>query len=249
MSLARTIGRNVCFNWLDNGVRIVVTFFLTPYIFHALGDARFGLWTLIIGVVGYYGLINLGFQSSLNQYIARYAALKDYSALQRLVSTAWFLLAGCASILLAATPVVAWLTPYIFDIPADMTNETRWCLLIVGATTAISFLFFPFSSVLPALQRFDLSSSIGLVGRLVFAGADHSGTKNKRHTRSGQPSHRVSRGDRLQRAFLCRAANPSPVEDLTSPRKPQELVRISALWLLECRFLNGSLVCPHSPDR
>ena len=61
---------------------------------------------------------------------------------------------------------LAWLAPNIFHIPEDAVVETRWCIAVIGVSTAMQFVFFPFSAVFAATQRYDMSNVIGISTRL-----------------------------------------------------------------------------------
>jgi O-antigen/teichoic acid export membrane protein len=77
MSTAQKLARNIASNWAGYAVQVAVGFFLTPYIIHSLGETRYGIWTLVVGITGYYGLLDLGVSSGMTQYLTRYLAAKD----------------------------------------------------------------------------------------------------------------------------------------------------------------------------
>ena len=85
MFSSRVIVRNIFSNWAGFAVQVAVTFFLTPFVLSHLGDARYGVWMLVMSVTGYYGLLDLGFRSGLTQYLTRYLAVGD---IDRMNSTA-----------------------------------------------------------------------------------------------------------------------------------------------------------------
>ena len=60
MSLTRRLLRNIASNWAGYVVQVAVGFFLTPFVVHSLGETQYGVWTLVVGVTGYYGLLDLG---------------------------------------------------------------------------------------------------------------------------------------------------------------------------------------------
>ena len=68
-------------NWTTLIINLAVGFFLTPYIITHLGKTGFGIWTLVGSIIGYYGVLDLGVSSAITRYVARYAGLKDYNAL------------------------------------------------------------------------------------------------------------------------------------------------------------------------
>ena len=78
MSLARTLVRNIASNWAGYAVHVAVAFFLNAVCYSSLwGETRYGIWTLVIGITGYYGLLDLGVASGMTQYLTRYLAAND----------------------------------------------------------------------------------------------------------------------------------------------------------------------------
>ncbi len=173
MSTSRVILRNVFSNWTGFAVHLVVTFFLTPFVLRSLGDARYGVWALIMGLTGYYGLLDLGFRSGLTQYLARYLATRNYDQMNRTASTGFVTLCTCAMALLAISAVLAACVHWILALPPETVTEVRWSLLIIGSSIALQFVFFVYSAVFSATQRFDLANLIGISTRVVSAAATY----------------------------------------------------------------------------
>ena len=167
--MLRILIRNILSNWVGFAVQAVVVFFLTPFVISRLGDARYGIWALVTGLTGYYGLLDLGFRSGITQYLARYLATDEYEELNRTASTACVVLSFCGAVIGAVSLVIAWAAPSIFTIPTDAVSEARWCICVIGISTAIQFALFPFSAVFAAAQRYDLANLIGISIRLVTA--------------------------------------------------------------------------------
>lgn len=171
MSLKRTLARNIVSNWMGFAVQAVVAFLLTPFVLARLGDEAYGIWALVTSLTGYYGLLDVGFRAGLTQYLARALARRDFEALNRTASTGLAALGISSGVLLAASLGLSAAAPYVFRVPAEMLLEVRVCLLVIGAITAVQFLFFLFSAVLSATQRYDVSNAIGISTRLLGAGA------------------------------------------------------------------------------
>ena len=169
LEVFKTIGRNIAASWTGYAVQVAVTFFLTPFVVGTLGDARYGAWTVIMGLTGYYGLLDLGFRSGLTQYLARYLAVKDFARLNHTASTGCTSLCFISLVLLGVSVGLAAGAPYLFDLPENVISEVRWSILIVGLAIAIQFPFFCFSAALTAAQRYDISNAIGVVTRLMSA--------------------------------------------------------------------------------
>jgi O-antigen/teichoic acid export membrane protein len=171
MSLKRTLVRNIASNWAGYAVQVAVAFFLTPFILHALGEARYGVWTLAIGLTGYYGLLDLGFSAGVTQYLTRYLAARDIERLNRTASSGVVALTCCGAVVLIGSLVIAFNASALFQIPAGAAKEVALVIAIMGVSVAMQFGFFTYSAVFTAVQRFDLSNGIGVATRILSAGA------------------------------------------------------------------------------
>jgi O-antigen/teichoic acid export membrane protein len=167
--MLRIVLRNIASNWLGFAISIAITFFLTPYVLHTLGDTRYGVWILVVGLNGYFGLLDLGLRGGVTQYLTRYLAQNDYIALNRTASTSVAALGTCGIIVFSISVILGWLSPSIFSTSASTTAEIRWCIIIFGISTGIQFGFAPFSSVFVARQRYDLINIIEVSVRMLVA--------------------------------------------------------------------------------
>jgi O-antigen/teichoic acid export membrane protein len=169
MGTANTILRNVASNWVGFAVNALVTLILTPYVLHALGASRYGIWAITASVIGYYGLLDFGIRGAVNQYLTRFIAVGDHKAAGECLSTAVAVLAGVAAACAAITVVVAYFAPQALNLPADAVGEAFWTITIVGMTAAVQLVAFPFMSVFVATQRFDYANAIGVSTRVLSA--------------------------------------------------------------------------------
>ena len=169
--MLKIVIRNAASNWLGYAVNAVVGFFLTPFVLATLGDAGYGIWALVIGLTGYYGLLDLGLRAGITQTMTLDLARKDYAALNRNASTALLVMSLCGAGILVASLPAAWVAPRLFKIPEELVVTTRACMLIVGLSVALQFVAFPFSAAFAAAQRYDVSNLIGVSTRLLTAAA------------------------------------------------------------------------------
>ncbi|MBS0394288.1 MAG: polysaccharide biosynthesis protein [Proteobacteria bacterium] len=170
MSRTAAFLRNIASNWLGFAVNAAVTLFLTPFVLRELGVARYGVWVLTSSIIGYYGMLDLGFRAGVTQYLTRHLALREFAKASACLSTAVVVLGGVATVLLVLTIGAAFAAPHLFQIAADLRAEAFWCILMVGATSALQFALAPFPAVFVAKQRFDLANVIGVATRLLTAG-------------------------------------------------------------------------------
>lgn len=169
MSQARVLLRNILGDWSGFAVQVLVTFFMTPYVLHHLGDARYGVWLVMMGLTGYYGLLDVGFRSGLTQYLPRYLALRDFEKFNRTASTGFAALLSSGLVVLAACLTLSALAPRFFKVPPELLSDIRLGIVILGASAAAQMAFGPFSAVFNATQRNDVSGAIGIGTRLFQA--------------------------------------------------------------------------------
>ncbi len=171
--MLRTLIRNIVSNWMGYVVNAVVIFFLTPFVLHSLGDTRYGVWVLATGLTGYFGLLDLGFRAGTTQYLTRHLAQRDYDAVNRTASTSIAALSVCGLTVAVASVLICWLSPFIFTIPEGTVSEVRWCIAVVGISSAFQFVFAPFSAVFAATQRYDVANAMSIPLRLGIAAATY----------------------------------------------------------------------------
>lgn len=160
---------NAVWNWLSFALHVVITFFLTPYVISRVGPTGYGIWALANGLTGYYGLVDLGLRAGLTQLVTHMVAERKRTEIASTISAAWLgLIVMAALILLCVVPIVAYASPTWFRLDAYWGYQMRWAVVVLGATFCAQLVLFPFGTVLPAMQRYDLSAIISVVSRLGF---------------------------------------------------------------------------------
>ena len=173
MKTTKLLGRNILSNWGGFVVHIIVTLAMTPFIINSLGTTVYGIWALINGIIGYYGLLDLGFRAGLTQYVSRYLACGSLIKVNSTLSTGVVLLSICGAFLAIVSIGLASCLELVFDLPSERVDELRIAMLIAGLGIALQFPLFPLSTVFPATERFDIANAIGVAMRLLFAGSTY----------------------------------------------------------------------------
>ena len=153
---------------------------LSSYLIRKLGPERYGIWILVFSLVDYLWFFDLGFNTSVTQFVAKYRARNEPDQINRVINTGLLYFCAVASVFALATLAVAWRGVDLFQI-ADPVNrqDFRVVILIVGLGWAVNFPLHFFSSCLDAFQRYDhltrtlvaqlLVRSIG-IGLLLYFG-------------------------------------------------------------------------------
>jgi O-antigen/teichoic acid export membrane protein len=183
----RTILKNVGSNSLGYVVNVAVALKLTPFVEDRLGHSGYGLWTLIVSFVGYYGLLDVGIRSAVGHYVATYHAQRDEARVNRTLSTAMALmlvvtlLAGVVT-WFAGTHLPDWYraakelqqaaggeTAAAVDVSAIDPDTLRTVVWLMGSCFALGFPMALYGTVLYSVQRLAIQNAIGIGQVLVRA--------------------------------------------------------------------------------
>jgi O-antigen/teichoic acid export membrane protein len=161
--------KNVLANWAAFVAGTAITFVLSPFIIHHLGDTRFGLWGLIGSVVGYLGLLDLGIRVAVTRFVAFHEAKGDRAALSRVVSTAMGLFVAGAVLAALLGGVLAFILPGALHTPAEYTREAAIAVAIGGITVGAALIGGVYGGVIAGLQRLTMLNAIDLGGEVIRA--------------------------------------------------------------------------------
>ena len=159
----RHIARNVLFNWLGTIANMAVGFFLSPFILHRLGDVAFGVWVLANSVVAYLGLLDLGMQSSVLRFVSKGHTKGDHQGASEAISAALWVRLQVSALALVLSAGLAVIFPHVFKVPADLANDARKAILLIGVITAITMSVGVVGGVISALNRYDLQNYVNLL--------------------------------------------------------------------------------------
>ena len=157
MSKARIYARNLFSNWLGYGAMLAVAFFMSPFVVHSLGNARYGVWTLLMSLTGYLGLVDVGVRGGTGRYINYHMGRGEDEEVSNVVSTSLLFYTLISVLVFAASAVLAFFFEDLFPkIPPEFAREAQWVLLLLGVNVWIGFFSSTFSQLLTAAERFDL---------------------------------------------------------------------------------------------
>lgn len=166
------LAKNTIWNFLRQGLPLLVGLVAIPLLIGRLGIERFGILTLAWMVVGYFSLFDFGLGRALTALVAEKLGAGRQEDIPRLVWSALIMMGVLgligASVLAVLTP---WLTSKVLRIPIDMQSETAGAFLLLAATVPVVVTATALQGVLEAYQRFDLVAAVGLpMGLWTFVG-------------------------------------------------------------------------------
>jgi len=158
---------NTASGWLSVLGRSALAFFLVPFLLRHLGRSSFGLVGLLMALLTFAEVADLGLRQALGRDLAEQVARKDRQRFNALASSA-FLLYLLTGILLAMASIVA--APglvHFFKVPAEWRILAMHAIRIFGAGSfLLSFGGAVFAAALVSGNRFDLRSHIEVGSRI-----------------------------------------------------------------------------------
>jgi O-antigen/teichoic acid export membrane protein len=135
---------------------------MTPIIVRALGNYDYGIWEIIISVVGYMGLLDLGLKPAIVRFVARYNAMENKVKLHKLYSSAMFFMGLMGLLAFIILAVWAVLNPEILAKKGSDPARYFFLLLMIGTQVLISFPGYVPECFHDGFQRYHLENSINL---------------------------------------------------------------------------------------
>jgi O-antigen/teichoic acid export membrane protein len=158
------LARNLTSGWVLLVAEVAVAFVLTPYIIAKLGTAAYGVWALMLSVVGYMGLVDIGIRGSVGRYVNHYLALKDGKALDEVVGTANVVLTGLSIVALVGSFVIAAHFQTLFPkTPPELLNDIQVALPLLAFGLWLSFVSSILGNLLIAREAMYLTNQFALL--------------------------------------------------------------------------------------
>jgi len=134
-------------------VNVVIMFIMSPVIIRALGNRDYGLWELVMSVIGYMGLLDLGIGPALVRFVSVADGKEDRNDLQQTISTAFafFLGVGCVALLLFSA--IGCSPGVIAGKETKDIAKLGTVFLLLGIDAAMLFPMQVFITALMGLQR------------------------------------------------------------------------------------------------
>ena len=149
---------NVLWSWAGVAFNLVIGFVLSPYVIHKLGADGYGAWALLFSLIGYYGLLDLGFKSALVRYSAYFKASGEAEKINELINTIMFYYGLCSLVLFGISLVLAHYANRIFHVAPAFQHDFSVLVVLTGINFIIGMNVF--AGCLEGFQRFDISTRI-----------------------------------------------------------------------------------------
>ena len=161
-SLTYQTFKNISYNIVGYVWPMIFTLFVTPIIIFGLGIKTYGIYLFINTFIAFFGLLDLGLGTAVSKYMAYYYGKKDYVAIATLTHTANSLFLFLGLIGLTISAIIAFWGSTVLPAQFSAYSEYFPIIFIAGSIFFLTTIINPYSSILNAVQRFDISNMIGI---------------------------------------------------------------------------------------
>jgi len=165
--LLKSIFVNTGSNFLVLFIKLVITFVMTPIIIHSLGNYDYGLWEMLVAVVGYMGILDLGIKPAISRFSAKLKAENDRDGLLEVYNTALVYMLGVGVLLLVVFVAWALWLPDSIAPEGSPTKKYTILLLILGAQLLIMFPGYVAESFLEGFQLYYVKNIITIINSII----------------------------------------------------------------------------------
>ncbi len=158
---------NVLWGWLGVGVNIFIGLFIQRYIVRKLGAERYGIWILVFSILDYFWFFDLGLNTAVTNFCARYLATREPQKINEVINTAlfYFFLLGLG--LIGFTTLVSGHVAGFFQVSPAYRQEFLTLVMLTGLSWGLCIILHMFLSALDGFQRFDLTSRVQVMTLLL----------------------------------------------------------------------------------
>ncbi len=158
MSRLKNFSRNLATSYLQLGVNVIYSLASVPLILHWLPKAEFGLWAVLVQLMGYISLVDLGMTSAVARLLVDHKDQRGNDGYGSLIKTAFLVCLVQGIIIFGIIAIASPLLASVMKIPAEYVQTFINLMRLQGLITALSFTMRPLAQILYAHQRTDLSS-------------------------------------------------------------------------------------------
>lgn len=163
MSRLKNFSRNVTASYLQLGVNVVYSLVSIPLILHWLPKVEFGLWAVLVQLMGYIALVDLGMTSALARFLVDHKDQRGEGGYGSLLKTSVVVSVAQGLIVLAIVTLGSPLLAGLMKISPEYQQTFVTLLRIQGLIAAFTFCMNPLGMMLYAHQRMDIQIWQGII--------------------------------------------------------------------------------------
>lgn len=162
MNIKKQFFKSSVFRFIERLILVGASLLLTPYFIDVLGTKGYGFWLLILSVLGWFNVIELGFPSAVQRHTIL-AVEKGNSKQVNTVFSTGVVLFGVLGLVASITLITV--ASFAFEFFGDDVDAyaLKIALCVLSAKVLMDFLMNPFHGFIVAFLRLDIDSNLVIV--------------------------------------------------------------------------------------
>jgi len=157
------LARNAVLNFFGQLLPLLVGIITIPLVVNGLGTEQFGLLSLVLIILGYFAIFDLGLGRATTKYVAEALGKNEIHQIPSILWTSVSIQAVlgffCGVVLSIIAP---FLVEEILNIPPYLICEAKFTLYLIALSIPLVMISSSFTGFIQANQRFDLQNSISI---------------------------------------------------------------------------------------
>ena len=147
----------------------IIGLLLTPFIISKLGDAEYGLYTLIGAFVGYIGVLDFGLNNAIVRFVAKYKAEKDKKGEENFLATAMLIYSVIAILIVIIGGALYFNLESIFtkSLTFNELGKAKVMFLILIFNLAITLPGGAFTAICTGYEHFVFPRGVNIIKYVV----------------------------------------------------------------------------------
>lgn len=162
MSLTDKVIKNTYYLLISQLAGFIFPLILTPFIIGHIGETAFGIYALVLGFAGIFGLFDMSISSSFIKFISEHYNKKEYNELNAVINTGIVFYTGFSVICCVIGIVFMDKFLGMLNISPDFAETARLAYIISLIAFFVTNSFGIFNSILVSLQKMYLTSILGM---------------------------------------------------------------------------------------
>ena len=156
-------------SYLSIIINTIIQLLYTPILISHLGNSEYGIYSLVVSVIGYLAVLDLGFGDAIIQYTAQYHEKKEYDKEKKLQGMFLAIYTIIGLVVVCIGFIVFLNVQKIFgnSMTIEEINKMKILLLISTFNLAITFPFSIYSSIIKAYEKFSFLKIASIISSIV----------------------------------------------------------------------------------
>src|SRR5947199_94961 len=154
---------NVLWSWTGVLASLFQGIIIIRLLIKSLDAQHYGTWVLVFTILDYFWFFDLGLNSAVTNFCARFLAVSEPAKINGVINTSLFYFSLIALCVWSVSPVLAWNAHRFFKIAPEDQREFATLILIIGISWGLCIMLHMFLSALDGFQRFDLTSKVMVI--------------------------------------------------------------------------------------